>query len=364
MGTTDTVFVAKPTQDFSDNSKSRTGPIFQAADTAATKTTNTSTVNSQLHLKQTEQSATNSQTETINSTETQAPAKETETTTSGLHKTFKELSKSKTFKKTVDLTTIGTIASLFSSALLETGALGVPASIVKPFSKFADLANRGFQLINSFRNITTLLPNHDYLGVLGHFWDLVVPFTAKGENYFIARGLPLGQYVTARGINIMNEKDEFKNVDDYKAHLAKAWGKIKDKFFTNWRDIPKNLLNHKFAMFDILSGVFSTAAVVLWKPLEMVLGGFGRKIAVVMVDLGRFCQAFEGMKFGHMRSGRYFMSLAGYSQVLGAITHMLGETVMKSAKKICDPLSFAFSALNRWFQSLSNERGETGVKNK
>ncbi len=116
-------------------------------------------------------------------------------------------------------------------------------------------------------------------------------------------------------------------------------------------------------MFDILSGVFSTAAVVLWKPLETVLGNFGRKIAVVMVDLGRFCQAFESMKFGHMRSGRYCMSLSGYSQVLGAITHMLGETLLKKVKNVCDPLSFGFSALNRWFQSLSNERGEPGFKN-
>lgn len=190
-----------------------------------------------------------------------------------------------------------------------------------------------------------------------------MPFTAKGENYFIARGLPLGQYVAARGINIMNEKDEFKSLDDYKNHLIKAWGKIKDKFFTNWRDIPKNLLNHKFAMFDILSGIFSTAAVVLWKPLEMVLGSAGRKLAVVMVDLGRFCQAFESMKFGHIRSGRHYMFASGYSQVLGAITHMLGETVFKKIKNVCDPLSFGFSALNRWFQSLSNERGEPGMKN-
>ncbi len=296
-------------------------------------------------------------------TDTATAAPESTTQLPALHQSFEKLSKNKVFAKAIDGSSIAAIISLFSAALFETKALGLPQAFVKPFSKFADLANRGFQLINSFRNITELLPKHDYLGVIGHFWDLVVPFTAKGENYFIARGLPLGQYVAARGMNIMNERKVFKSFDDYKSHLSVSWNKIKTNFFTNWRDIPKNLMNHKHAMFDILSGIFSTAGAVLWKPLESILGSVGRKIAVVLVDLGRFCQAFESMKVGHLRSGRHYMFASGYSQVLGAITHMLGETIFKPLKNVCDPLSFGFSALNRWFQSLSNERGEPGFKN-
>ncbi len=257
-------------------------------------------------------------------------------------------------------TNVAVLLTLLASAFLETGLSKADSSQIQKVSKVADLGNRFFQISNSVRNLITLIPNRDYLSSLGHLFDVIIPFFSKGEDYFISRGIALGNYVLGRGFNIINSKDKFSSWADYKSHIKLAWTKIQTKLFGDWRNLGSNLMKHEFALLDVISGLLSNTAVLLWKPLELLLGETGRKIAVVLVDLGRFCQAFESMKIGHLKSGRLFMFSSGYAQVLGAITHLLGETSLKPFKKVCDPLSFAFSAVNRWCQSISNQRGEAG----
>jgi hypothetical protein len=275
------------------------------------------------------------------------------------------LSKNKYFNKSIDAISLVSLASLFGSAILETKKTPVPESIIKPISTFADYANKAFQLINSLKNITSLYPRKDYINVIGHASDLILPFLFEMKNFYLSRGISLGLYVGAHAINIMNEKESFKDVGEYSEHVTEAFKKIKQNFFTDPKNFFNRLVDHKHAMIGVISSSLCLLGVTIWKPLQMIVSkDTAKTISTGLRDLGGFCQAMEAMKPGHIVSGRVFFGLSGYSQFLGAFSNLLGETLFKSHKAVMDPLSFAFSSLGRWLYRISNDRGEAGFENK
>jgi hypothetical protein len=278
---------------------------------------------------------------------------------------LKNLSKNTYFNKSVDAISLVSLISLFSSAILETKRTPISESFIKPISSFANYANKTFQMINSIKNITSLYPRKDYLNTLGHASDLILPFIFSMKNFYLSRGVSLAMYVGAHAINIMNEKESFENISEYKEHLTEGIKKIRKNFFTDPKNFISRVLNHKHAMIGVISSFLCTLGVTLWKPLEMIMPKESAKaVATGLRDLGGFAQSIEAMKPGHILSGRIFFGLSGYSQFLGALSNLLGETLLKTHKSAMDPLSFGFSSLGRWLYRISNDRGEAGFKNK
>lgn len=296
-------------------------------------------------------------------TNTQSPTND-DHLLSSLDKGLIALSKNSSFNKSIDFVSLLSLVSLFASSFLEAGLTKASKSLVSGVSNVADYANKTFQIINSIKNITSLYPRKDYINVLGHAIDVVLPFFVKMKDFYLARGLALGTYVGAHAINIMNEKESFKSISEYKDHLTEAFRKTMENFFTSPKVFLQRLGAHRHAMIGVLSSVFCLGGFALWKPLELILGhSLGRKIVTAMRDLGGLFQSIEGMKPGHMVSGRIFFGFSGYSQCLGAICNFLAETVLAKYKSALDPLSFAFSSLGRWLYRISNDRGEAGYKN-
>jgi hypothetical protein len=219
-------------------------------------------------------------------------------------------------------------------------------------------------MLNAFKNITVLFPRNDFFNALGHTADFILPAFVPMKDFYLTRGVPLGLYVGAHSSNIINEKEEFLNYKDYFEHQVKSFKKTLENFSIRKPGLFKRFFAHQTAMMGVTSSFLCLIGVTLWKPLELLFGSSGRGIAVALRDCGGFLQAFEGMKPGHIISGRIYFGLSGYSQFIGALCNLLAETVLKSYKSALDPLSFAFSGLGRWLLRISNDRGEAGLSSK
>jgi hypothetical protein len=273
------------------------------------------------------------------------------------------LGDNKYFKNTVDLTSGISLLSLFGSGLAELKLLGLTPESTKRLGVFADYANRTFQMLNALKNITTLFPRRDLMNAFAHALDFIMPALIPMNDFYLARGAPLGLYTGAHAMNIINQKEKFSSYGDYFQHLKSALEKSFKNFSLFKPGFLKRFLAHENAMMGMSSFGFSLLGVGLWKPLEMILGPVGRSIAAFLRDTGGFFQALEGMKPGHFFSGRIFFGLSGYSQFIGAVCNFLAETVLKGYKSALDPLSFAFSGLGRWLFRISNDLGEAkGLK--
>ncbi len=275
----------------------------------------------------------------------------------------KSLSASKPINTTVNTVSFISLITLFTSSILNLG-ITQESSFKKKFNSFADLSNKAFQILNSLKNVFKLLPNRDYLNTLGHFADTVTPFFVQMKDFYIARGLALGLYTGAHTANVINEKSIFRNWGEHIEHLRLAAKKTWNNFKANPVLLLQRLREPPKAMMGALASVFCLSGFVLFKPLESMFGKSGRSVAAALRDIGGFCQSFEGMKPGHMSSGRVFWGLSAYSQMAGALANILAETVLSKYKSALDPLSFAFSGLNRWLFRVSNERGESAYHNK
>lgn len=272
------------------------------------------------------------------------------------------LNSNKIFKNIVDISSGVSLLSLFSSGLAEFKLLGLSKVASERLGVFADYANKAFQMLNALKNITTLLPRLDLVNAMGHGLDFIMPVVTPMKDFYLARGAPLGMYVGAHAMNIINEKEKFKNTQEYWDHVITALKKTV-KNFTDFGSLPKKFFAHETAMMGVASSFLCLLGVSLWKPLEALIGPAGRSIAAFLRDSGGFLQGLEGMKPGHLASGRVFFALSGYSQFIGALCNLLAETVMKGSKSALDPLSFAFSGLGRWLFRISNDKGEAGLVN-
>lgn len=275
----------------------------------------------------------------------------------------KSLSNSKPINTTVNAVSFLSLITLFSSSIMNLG-LSKDSSFKKRFDIFADFSNKSFQILNSLKNVFKLLPNRDYLNTLGHFADTVTPFFVSMKDFYIARGLALGLYTGANTANVINEKNIFKNSKDHLKHLKLALSKTWHNFRSEPGLLISKLMEPSKAMMGALASVLCLSGFALFKPLEAMFGKTGRAVAAAMRDLGGFCQSFEGMKPGHLSSGRVYWGLSAYSQMAGVVANLLAETALSKYKSALDPLSFAFSGLNRWLFRISNERGESAFHNK
>jgi hypothetical protein len=276
---------------------------------------------------------------------------------------LKKLGGNSFFRSVVDVISGISLASLFGSSFAELKLLKFHKETTKKISSFANYANKTFQILNSIKNITSLYPRKDLLNAFGHAVDIVVPFFAPMKDFYLWRGLPLGLYVGAHAVNIVNEKEEFASNSQYLKFLKKALNQTVENFNIKKPGFWSRYFTHKNAMMGVTSSLLCLSGVGLWRPLELIFGKFGRSVAAIMRDSGGFFQAFEGMKPGHIASGRIFFGLSGHSQFLGALANMLAETVLSKYKAGLDPLSFALSSLGRWLYRISNDRGEAGLKN-
>jgi hypothetical protein len=268
------------------------------------------------------------------------------------------LGDNKYFKYTVDLSIGISLLSLFGSGLAEFKLLGLSKNSTKKLGFFADYANRTFQSLNALKNITTLFPRRDLMNAFAHALDFIMPALIPMNDFYLARGAPLGLYTGAHAMNIINRKEKFSSYGDYFQHLKSALEKSFVDFSLLKPGFLKRFLAHENAMMGMSSAALCLFGVGLWKPLEMILGPVGRSSAAFLRDTGGFFQALEGMKPGHFFSGRIFFGLSGYSQFIGAVCNLLAETVLDGYKSALDPLSFAFSDLGRWLFRISNDRGE------
>lgn len=286
-----------------------------------------------------------------------------EDNSNSLFKACKHLANSKPLNTTVNTVSFVSLITLFTSSILNLG-LTKETSFKKNFDFFADFSNKAFQILNSLKNVFNLLPNHDYLNTFGHFTDMVTPFFVGMKDFYITRGLPLGLYTGAHTANVINEKNIFRNFSDHIKHLQLAAKKTFNNFKASPLVVLQRLLEPQRAMMGVLASVFCLAGFALFKPLESMFGKPGRAVAATFRDLGGICQSFEGMKPGHMSSGRVFWGLSAYSQFAGVLANLLAETFLSKYKSALDPLSFAFSGLNRWLFRISNDRKESAFHNK
>jgi hypothetical protein len=278
---------------------------------------------------------------------------------------LRKLSDNTTFNRSVDWTSNILLASLFSASLFESRFIKLPEQFIKRFSRFADLANRVFQALNSSKNISKLYPRKDYLGAFGHAGDWIALAVSKSKDHYNDRGLfSLCWYFAAHAFNIINERDEFNNWQDYINHIQEALRKTKKNFFTEPNKFLEKLLDHRHAMMAIIASALSFSGGFLWRPLEYLFGGPGRAVATTLRSLGGIFFAAEAMKPGHIASGRLYYGLSGYAQGLGAVMNIISDTVGKKFKEAIDPLSFAFSSLGRIFLRMSYNRAEAAFASK
>lgn len=273
-----------------------------------------------------------------------------------------QLGSNKIFKNIVDITSGISLVSLFSSGLAEFNLLGLSKPSTARLSVFAEYVNKTFQMLNALKNISTLLPRLDLMNTFGHGLDFIMPVVTPMKDFYLARGAPLGLYVGAHAMNIINEKEKFTSLQEYFDHIKIALKKT-FKNITQQGFSLKKFLAHEKALIGMSSSAFCLLGVGLWKPLEALIGPAGRSIAAFLRDSGGFLQGFEGMKPGHLASGRIYFALSGYSQFIGAFCNLLAETVMQGSKSALDPFSFAFSGLGRWLFRISNDKGEAGFQN-
>jgi len=254
---------------------------------------------------------------------------------------------------------------LFAASFFESHALKLPDGFIKGFSTFADKGNRVFQALNSLKNICKLYPRKDYINALGHFNDIPLAFISKKENHYNDRGAwSLAFYVFAHSINIMNTKESFKDLDEYKDHVKLALSKIKDNFFSGPRAFFERVFKHEHAMMGVIGSALAFIGGTAYRPLEAIFGAKGRAVGTTLRSLGGMLQGSEAMKIGHILSGRVFFGLSGYAQSMGALINILSDTLGRKYKAALDPLSFAFGCLGRIFLRISNERGEAGLPSK
>lgn len=289
-----------------------------------------------------------------------APKKE-----DSLTEAFKQLSQSKLFNSSIDNISYVLLASLFGASFCESKIIKVPEKFTKGLSRFADLANRVFQALNSTKNLSQLYPRKDYLNALGHAGDWVALAVSNSQNHYNDRGwLSLCWYILAHSINIMNEKDEFTSLDDHLHHLKLGFQKIKKNFFSEPSKFFSRLVQHEHSMMGVLASALCFTGGIALRPLSAIFGQVGRGIAATMRSAGGIFQALEAMKPGHIISGRIFFGLSGYAQALGAVSNIFAETIGKDYKRALDPLSFALSSLGRILYRMSNDNKEAGLTNK
>ncbi len=249
--------------------------------------------------------------------------------------------------------------------MFESRILKLPEGFIKGFSIFADKVNRVFQALNSLKNICKLYPRKDYINAFGHAGDWLALAVSKSKDHYNDRGwMSLAWYVFAHSLNIMNSKESFKNMDEYKSHIKLGLAKIKENFFTSPKVFAERLFKHEHAMMGVLGSALAFTGGISFRILEKLFGANGRAIGTTLRSLGGMCQGFEGMKPGHILSGRVFFGLSGYAQSMGALVNMLSDTIGKNHKAALDPLSFAFGSLGRILYRISNDRGEAGLENK
>jgi len=276
-----------------------------------------------------------------------------------------KLADSKAFNFALDSISNGILVSLFSDSLLESGLVKVPEPFKKSFSLFADKGNRVFQALNSLKNICKLYPRKDYINAFGHAGDWLALAVSKSEDHYNDRGwMSLAWYVFAHSLNIMNSKESFQNMSEYKDHVKLGLTKIKENFFTSPKVFAERIFKHEHAMMGVLGAALAFTGGISFRPLEKIFGANGRAVGTTLRSLGGMCQGFEGMKPGHILSGRIFFGLSGYAQSAGALVNILSDTIGKKHKAALDPLSFAFGSLGRILYRISNERGEAGMENK
>ncbi len=274
-----------------------------------------------------------------------------------------QIHKSPSFNKIVDGVSLSSISALTLSAFVNKHFFKVPENLSKFLYNFGDISNKVFQALNSVKNIAKLYPNKDYVNSLGHLADFFLPFIYKMKDFYLSRGLSLGLYGGANALNIIGKKANFKSEKEYFDHVKNGLSKSFENFFSNPKEFFKNFFRHDKAMTGIFASSLCLSGFVLWKPLELMFGKVGRVITALLRDSGGFLTALELMKPGHLRSGKIFLGLSGYSQFLGAAFNLLAESAFNKYKEILDPLSFAFSNLGRWLLSISYAREETGIKN-
>jgi hypothetical protein len=278
---------------------------------------------------------------------------------------FDGLAKNKLFNTTLDGISNGILVSLFGASLFESRLLKLPEGFIKGFSGFADKGNRVFQALNSLKNICKLYPRKDYINAFGHAGDWLALAVSKSKDHYNDRGwMSLAWYVFAHSLNIMNSKESFQNMDEYKSHIKLGLSKIKENFFTSPKVFAERLFKHEHAMMGVLGAALAFTGGTSFRVLEKLFGANGRAVGTTLRSLGGMCQGFEGMKPGHILSGRIFFGLSGYAQSMGALVNILSDTIGKNHKAALDPLSFAFGSLGRILYRISNERGEAGMENK
>ncbi len=278
---------------------------------------------------------------------------------------MKELSNSKVFNGVIDNTSYLLLATLFGASFCESGLVKFPKKFTSALSATADWGNRLFQALNSTKNISKLFPRKDYLNALGHAGDWMALAFSDSKNHYNDRGwMSLCWYILAHSINIMNERDEFKSLDDHVNHLKLGLQKTYKNFFTEPKQFISRLFQHEHSMMGIIASALCFSGGILVRPLGAIFGQAGRGIAATMRSAGGICQAMEAMKPGHIISGRVFFWLSGYAQALGALSNILAETIGKKYKAALDPLSFALSSLGRIFYRKSNDNAESGLPNK
>ena len=282
-----------------------------------------------------------------------------------LTEAFKQLSQSKLFNKGIDNVSYVLLASLFAASFCESKLIKIPENFTKGLSRFADLANRVFQALNSTKNLSQLYPRKDYLNALGHAGDWVALAVSKSQDHYNDRGwLSLCWYILAHSINIMNEKDEFRSLEDHLNHLKLGFQKIKKNFFTEPSQFFSRLVQHEHAMMGVIASALCFTGGITLRPFHALFGQAGRGLAATMRSAGGIFQALEAMKPGHIISGRVFFGLSGYAQALGALSNIFAETIGKNYKRALDPLSFALSSLGRILYRKSNDNKEAGLTNK
>ncbi len=274
-----------------------------------------------------------------------------------------QIHKSPSFNKIVDGISLSSISALTLSAFVNKHFFKVPENLSKFLYRFGDISNKVFQSLNSVKNIAKLYPNKDYVNTLGHLADFFLPFVVDMKDFYLSRGLSLGLYGGANALNTLGEKAKFKSEQEYFDHVKDGLSKSVQNFFGNPGSFFKNFFRHDKAMTGIFASSLCLSGFTLWKPLELMFGKVGRVITAVLRDSGGFLTALELMKPGHIRSGKIFYGLSGYSQFLGAVFNLLAESAFNKYKEVLDPLSFAFSNLGRWLLSISYAREETGIKN-
>lgn len=279
------------------------------------------------------------------------------------HEILEKIHSNKTFLNFSNFTSVFSIIALFTSALFNKSFIKVPDSAAKFFYRLGDISNKTFKVINAVENVTKLIPIRDYTGSLAHFSEMALAFYYKMSDYYLGRGLSLALYGATNALNILNEKARFKTDQEHLQHIASGFTKTYQNFVTDFKKIPRNIFKHEKAMFSTISSGLCFAGYFLWRPLEALFGKNGRVFVAWLRDIGGLFQAFEGMNLGHFFHGKIFFGLAGYSQFLGVVANHLAETTLSKYKDALDPLSFAFTNLNRWFMKFSTQREETGLKN-